>query len=418
MNKLDEALGYIDGRYLDEAERYSRRPKFRKTAIIAAVCAALLITGAAAIGLRYFAPGVGIVDGGVKVLAASEPVKLGDVIVESVMMSDLGDRAELSCWIYREKELMLTPEMIAEGKAPDELTALTVMIDGREYAYTDASLSTVGFSYYNFSGIPVSEELTLRLHGEEARITLSEAAASDYATIGFGGNSLTLIPVSVEKGLYQAEIRDDFAAELAGIADDTSIFAYFAAKDSSGKLNHLSGSAILHGADCNSLSGIRPEAPAELSEIALLYVNYTFDFWSQSDLPEVKTTLPTQGESIDCSGLLFESDNLKITAVSVQRDKDGIIVETSCQEGDRFPDELVSGFSVSASAYVRLEDGLHDIFWSDGMPVYRYYDSEVLVDLSEGDEIVLRLDQVWMMYSADGITKTAFEPNLGEAALK
>lgn len=420
MSKLNEALGYIEDKYLIEADENSgarRKPKLKFVPLIAA-CAVLLAVGAAAIGIRYFAPGVGIVDGGIRVLAARDSVRLGDIVIESVMLSDLGDSAELSCWVYRENEIMLTPEMISSGETPAELTALRVIVDGREYSYTDASLSTVGFSYYNFSGIPVCEELTLSYLGEEARITLSEASASDYAFISFGRDSLTLIPVSAEKGLYQVELRDDFAAEIAKAADQSSVYAYFAAKDSDGNLSFLDGSAMLFGVDCDSLSGVRPENPAELSEVALLYVDYSFSFWGQSGLPEVKAKLPAEGETIGCSGALFETDGLRIDAVSVQRNKNGLYIETSFEGGDKFPAELISGFSADARAYVRREDGLHEVCWSDGLPVYRDYESNVDIGLSKGDEIVLRLDSIWMMYCADGTSKTAIEPNLGSAKLK
>ena len=175
---------------------------------------------------------------------------------------------------------------------------------------------------------------------------------------------------------------------------------------------------MLFGVDCDSLSGVRPENPAELSEVALLYVDYSFRFWGQNRLPEVKAKLPAEGETFGCSGTLFETDGLRIDAVSVQRNKDGLYIETSFEGGDKFPEELISGFSANAQAYVRREDGLHEVCWSDGLPVYRDYESNVDIGLSEGDEIVLRLDSIWMMYSADGTSKTAFEPNLGSAKLK
>ena len=107
-------------KYLIEADENSgarRKPKLKFVPLIAA-CAVLLAVGAAAIGIRYFAPGVGIVDGGIRVLAARDSVRLGDIVIESVMLSDLGDSAELSCWVYRENEIMLTPEMISSGEIP------------------------------------------------------------------------------------------------------------------------------------------------------------------------------------------------------------------------------------------------------------------------------------------------------------
>ena len=93
-NRLDEALGYIDGALISGAltetgkeSRKMRRIRMRFVPLAAAL-AVLLTIGAAAIGIRYFAPGYGIVDGGVKMLTAKESVKLADTAVEAVMLTE------------------------------------------------------------------------------------------------------------------------------------------------------------------------------------------------------------------------------------------------------------------------------------------------------------------------------------------
>ncbi|MBQ2707697.1 MAG: hypothetical protein IJF67_05475, partial [Clostridia bacterium] len=112
MKKLNEALGYLDESLLDEAEAGIRRPKVKRSALLAAALAVMLAIGIAAVGIRYFAPGIGIVyDSSVRVLAAMEKVQLGDVEIDTVMMTDMGDgTGTLSVWVYRAEEVEVDPE--------------------------------------------------------------------------------------------------------------------------------------------------------------------------------------------------------------------------------------------------------------------------------------------------------------------
>ena len=85
-SRFDEALGYInDGALISGAltetgkeSRKMRRIRNSRFVPLAAALAVLLTIGAAALGIRYFAPGYGIVDGGVKMLTAKESVRLAD----------------------------------------------------------------------------------------------------------------------------------------------------------------------------------------------------------------------------------------------------------------------------------------------------------------------------------------------------
>lgn len=412
-NKLDTALGYVEGKYLDEAEGFAkRRPKLRSILIAAAVITVLAV-GVAAVGIRYFAPGVGITDGGVRVTVADEKPTVGDIVIESVMMSDSGD---VSVWVSREKEILPTPEEIESGVTPAELSELSLIIGGTGYIPSGMSLSTSGYSYYSFEKIPAADELTIRTFYGDAKVRMRELTESDgYYTSRFGKNEISFVRLG--NGLWQAELRDDFALGLAKKASQSDIFLSLAAKDENGGLSFPDGRAILYGAENPSMSGITSEA-GDFTELSLLYVDLSFQFDYQSGTPALRITLPENGKSAE-GGRLFENDCLTVNLDSVSLGENGLELSTSESRGKDFP-EFVRGFSVEAAAYVE-DNGEVCLVMNDGGKAgyYRYTDDDAeFIELKPGDEITVKLGSVWCMYSEKGTSKDSFSPNLAEIKLK
>ena len=415
MSKLNEALGFVEEKYLDEAENYTKKRLKLKTVPLVAACAILLALGVAAVGFRYFAPGIGIVDGGVKVLVSGEKTSLGDIVIESVMASNRGD---ISVWVSREKEVIPTAEELESGSLPAELRVFSIIVDGVEYDPTGASLSTSGFSYYSFSGVPVTDKLTLRSFYGDTEVTLHERSASDrYYQMSFGSDNLSLFELG--EGLWQAELHDDMLKSIAGKACDNSVYAYLAAKNSDGSLSFLDGNMILYGAENRSLAGLRADKSGDYSELALLFVDSSFSFDYQSDIPELRIKLPAKGESVN-GGILFENEYLTVKLDSVSYDENGLNLTTSYERGKGFHD-FISGFSATAVAYAERGGEVNSVVCENGrlgFYDFSFSDDFKFVELSDGDEIVVKLESIWMMFFEKGTTKESFSPNLGTTKLK
>ena len=431
-NRLDEALGYIDGALISGAltetgkeSRKMRRIRMRFVPLAAAL-AVLLTIGAAAIGIRYFAPGYGIVDGGVKMLTAKESVKLADTAVEAVMLTESDEGNTLTVWLWRENEVEITEDERTEGRPPAALGDLTAEINGNVYDDPNWGGGTSGYVTYMFSDVEAGTSVILRSAGDEVTVELTDArAANKSGRIKYGRRQIDLIQVTDKDDLWAAEIYDPFAKGL--LDDGAGVQAYlYMASDTDGGVGYYSGNAtVVGGKVSNDL--VKANIMTHGKNIGTLYLKsiiYALSFRS-ADIPDVKISIPEIGETKELNLVLYDNRGIRVRLKSVTRSEKGLTYDCVTEDtgGLKWVSALtdvrtclrrdyeyeVNGETISA------KNALTPVYTvGSDLCVYDFpTDSDIA--LSAGDEVVVRLDDIRIQYGETGMD---IEPYLGKTEIR
>ena len=431
-NRLDEALGYIDGALISGAltetgkeSRKMRRIRMRFVPLAAAL-AVLLTIGAAAIGIRYFAPGYGIVDGGVKMLTTKESVRLADTAVEAVMLTESDEGNTLTVWLWRENEVEITEDERTEGRPPAALGDMTAEINGNVYDDPNWGGGTSGYVTYMFGDVEAGTSVILRSAGDEVTVELTDArAANKSGRIKYGRRQIDLIQVTDKDDLWAAEIYDPFAKGL--LDDNIGVQAHlFMASDTDGGVGYYSGNAtVVGGKVSNDL--VKANIMTHGKNIGTLYLKsiiYALSFRS-ADIPDVKISIPEIGETKELNFVLYDNRGIRVRLKSVTRSEKGLSYDCVAEDtgGLKWVSALtdvrtclrrdyeyeVNGETISA------KNALTPVYTvGSDLCVYDFAtDSDIA--LSAGDEVVVRLDDIRIQYGETGMD---IEPYLGKTEIR
>ena len=431
-NRLDEALGYIDGALISGAltetgkeSRKMRRIRMRFVPLAAAL-AVLLTIGAAALGIRYFAPGYGIVDGGVKMLTAKESVKLADTAVEAVMLTESDEGNTLTVWLWRENEVEITEDERTEGRPPAVLGDLTAEINGKVYDDPNWGGGTSGYVTYMFGDVEAGTSVILRSAGDEVTVELTDArAANKSGRIKYGRRQIDLIQVTDKDDLWAAEIYDPFAKGL--LDDNIGVQAHlFMASDTDGGVGYYSGNAtVVGGKVSNDL--VKANIMTHGKNIGTLYLKsiiYALSFRS-ADIPDVKISIPEIGETKELNLVLYDNRGIRVRLKSVTRSEKGLSYDCVAEDtgGLKWVSALTDVRTCLRRDYEYEVNGETISAKNALTPVYTVGSDLCVYDfatdgdiaLSAGDEVVVRLDDIRIQYGETGMD---IEPYLGKTEVK
>ena len=393
---------------------------------LAAALAVLLTIGAAALGIRYFAPGYGIVDGGVKMLTAKESVRLADTAVEAVMLTESDEGNTLTVWLWRENEVEITEDERTEGRPPAALGDLTAEINGNVYDDPNWGGGTSGYVTYMFGDVEAGTSVILRSAGDEVTVELTDArAANKSGRIKYGRRQIDLIQVTDKDDLWAAEIYDPFAKGL--LDDNIGVQAHlFMASDTDGGVGYYSGNATVVGSKVlNDL--VKANIMTHGKNIGTLYLKsiiYTLSFRSM-DIPDVKISIPEIGETKELDLVLYDNRGIRVRLKSVTRSEKGLSYDCVTEDtgGLKWVSALtdvrtclrrdyeyeVNGETISA------KNALTPVYTvGSDLCVYDFpTDSDIA--LSAGDEVVVRLDDIRIQYGETGMD---IEPYLGKTEIR
>ena len=431
-NRLDEALGYIDGALISGAltetgkeSRKMRRIRMRFVPLAAAL-AVLLTIGAAALGIRYFAPGYGIVDGGVKMLTAKESVKLADTAVDAVMLTESDEGNTLTVWLWRENEVEITEDERTEGRPPAVLGDLTAEINGNVYDDPNWGGGTSGYVTYMFGDVEAGTSVILRSAGDEVTVELTDArAANKSGRIKYGRRQIDLIQVTDKDDLWAAEIYDPLAKRL--LDDNIGVQAHlFMASDTDGGVGYYSGNAtVVGGKVSNDL--VKANIMTHGKNIGTLYLKsiiYALSFRS-ADIPDVKISIPEIGETKELNLVLYDNRGIRVRLKSVTRSEKGLSYDCVAEDtgGLKWVSALTDVRTCLRRDYEYEVNGETISAKNALTPVYTVGSDLCVYDfatdgdiaLSAGDEVVVRLDDIRIQYGETGMD---IEPYLGKTEVK
>lgn len=431
-NRLDEALGYIDGALISGAltetgkeSRKMRRIRMRFVPLAAAL-AVLLTIGAAALGIRYFAPGYGIVDGGVKMLTAKESVRLADTAVEAVMLTESDEGNTLTVWLWRENEVEITEDERTEGRPPAVLGDLTAEINGKVYDDPNWGGGTSGYVTYMFGDVEAGTSVILRSAGDEVTVELTDArTANKSGRIKYGRRQIDLIQVTDKDDLWAAEIYDPFAKRL--LDDNIGVQAHlFMASDTDGGVGYYSGNTtVVGGKVSNDL--VKANIMTHGKNIGTLYLKsiiYALSFRS-ADIPDVKISIPEIGETKELNLVLYDNRGIRVRLKSVTRSEKGLSYDCVTEDtgGWKWVSALTDVRTCLRRDYEYEVNGETISAKNALTPVYTVGSDLCVYDfatdgdiaLSAGDEVVVRLDDIRIQYGETGMD---IEPYLGKTEVK
>lgn len=436
-DRIENALGYLSENAVAGIEpvmniQPAKRHLPARFIPLAAAFAVLLAVGAAAVGIRYFAPGVGIVDGEVEVLSAAESAKLGDIIVDSVMLTKGESGNTLTVWLYRENEVAQDAESARQGIPPEELSDLTAEINGEVYELDNWGGATAGYATYIFNDVADAESVTLRTKSAEARISLTDARASGKrGFIKSGNRTIELVKASQSDNIWAAELHDDFTSSLAGNGRVTSN-ASFAVKTGDG-VGYMSGQLSLADGGGSAFGTVTVNGDTFGKDISYAALKTLVNFFSfdQNDetLPEVAAKVPAKGETLENGGILLERNGVIVRLKSVTNGENGIRFECEVENNSS---EKFTSFDAEASGYVRQDidyyAGSEHIVHENALTIvygknaygetgaFRYdFETQDDAALPEGSEIIVKLKSLHVQYGVDG---GDLKPNLGTTKLK
>lgn len=393
---------------------------------LAAALAVLLTIGAAALGIRYFAPGYGIVDGGVKMLTAKESVKLADTAVEAVMLTESDEGNTLTVWLWRENEVEITEDERTEGRPPAVLGDLTAEINGKVYDDPNWGGGTSGYVTYMFGDVEAGTSVILRSAGDEVTVELTDArAANKSGRIKYGRRQIDLIQVTDKDDLWAAEIYDPFAKGL--LDDNIGVQAHlFMASDTDGGVGYYSGNAtVVGGKVSNDL--VKANIMTHGKNIGTLYLKsiiYALSFRS-ADIPDVKISIPEIGETKELNLVLYDNRGIRVRLKSVTRSEKGLSYDCVAEDtgGLKWVSALTDVRTCLRRDYEYEVNGETISAKNALTPVYTVGSDLCVYDfatdgdiaLSAGDEVVVRLDDIRIQYGETGMD---IEPYLGKTEVK
>lgn len=393
---------------------------------LAAALAVLLTIGAAAIGIRYFAPGYGIVDGGVKMLTAKESVRLADTAVEAVMLTESDEGNTLTVWLWRENEVEITEDERTEGRPPAALGDLTAEINGNVYDDPNWGGGTSGYVTYMFGDVEAGTSVILRSAGDEVTVELTDArTANKSGRIKYGRRQIDFIQVTDKDDLWAAEIYDPFAKRL--LDDNIGVQAHlFMASDTDGGVGYYSGNAtVVGGKVSNDL--VKANIMTHGKNIGTLYLKsiiYALSFRS-ADIPDVKISIPEIGETKELNLVLYDNRGIRVRLKSVTRSEKGLSYDCVAEDtgGLKWVSALTDVRTCLRRDYEYEVNGETISAKNALTPVYTVGSDLCVYDfatdgdiaLSAGDEVVVRLDDIRIQYGETGMD---IEPYLGKTEVK
>lgn len=393
---------------------------------LAAALAVLLTIGAAALGIRYFAPGYGIVDGGVKMLTAKESVRLADTAVEAVMLTESDEGNTLTVWLWRENEVEITEDERTEGRPPAVLGDLTAEINGNVYDDPNWGGGTSGYVTYMFGDVEAGTSVILRSAGDEVTVELTDArSANKSGRIKYGRRQIDLIQVTDKDDLWAAEIYDPFAKRL--LDDNIGVQAHlFMASDTDGGVGYYSGNAtVVGGKVSNDL--VKANIMTHGKNIGTLYLKsiiYALSFRS-ADIPDVKISIPEIGETKELNLVLYDNRGIRVRLKSVTRSEKGLSYDCVTEDtgGWKWVSALTDVRTCLRRDYEYEVNGETISAKNALTPVYTVGSDLCVYDfatdgdiaLSAGDEVVVRLDDIRIQYGETGMD---IEPYLGKTEVK
>ncbi len=393
---------------------------------LAAALAVLLTIGAAALGIRYFAPGYGIVDGGVKMLTAKESVRLADTAVEAVMLTESDEGNTLTVWLWRENEVEITEDERTEGRPPAVLGDLTAEINGKVYDDPNWGGGTSGYVTYMFGDVEAGTSVILRSAGDEVTVELTDArAANKSGRIKYGRRQIDLIQVTDKDDLWAAEIYDPFAKRL--LDDNIGVQAHlFMASDTDGGVGYYSGNAtVVGGKVSNDL--VKANIMTHGKNIGTLYLKsiiYALNFRS-ADIPDVKISIPEIGETKELNLVLYDNSGIRVRLKSVTRSEKGLSYDCVTEDtgGWKWVSALTDVRTCLRRDYEYEVNGETISAKNALTPVYTVGSDLCMIDfttggdivLNAGDEVVVRLDGMMIQYGETGV---GIEPYLGKTEIR
>lgn len=393
---------------------------------LAAALAVLLTIGAAAIGIRYFAPGYGIVDGGVKMLTAKESVKLADTAVEAVMLTESDEGNTLTVWLWRENEVEITEDERTEGRPPAVLGDLTAEINGNVYDDPNWGGGTSGYVTYMFGDVEAGTSVILRSAGDEVTVELTDArAANKSGRIKYGRRQIDFIQVTDKDDLWAAEIYDPFAKRL--LDDNIGVQTHlFMASDTDGGVGYYSGNATVVGGNVSN-DLVKANIMTHGKNIGTLYLKsiiYALSFRS-ADIPDVKISIPEIGETKELNLVLYDNSGIRVRLKSVTRSEKGLSYDCVAEDtgGLKWVSALTDVRTCLRRDYEYEVNGETISAKNALTPVYTVGSDLCVYDfatdgdiaLSAGDEVVVRLDDIRIQYGETGMD---IEPYLGKTEVK
>lgn len=393
---------------------------------LAAAIALLFTIGMAALGIRYFAPGYGIVDGGVKILTAKESVNLADTVVDAVMLTEADEGSTLTVWLWRENEVEISKDESREGRSPAALDVLTAEINGKVYDDPSWGGATAGYVKYMFGDVEAGTTVTLRSAGDEVTVELSDArTANRSGRIKYGERRIDLIQVTDSDDLWAAELYDPFAKGL--LDDGAGVQAYlYMASDTDGGVGYYSGNAtVVGGKVSNDL--VKANIMTHGKNIGTLYLKviiYTLSFRS-ADIPDVKISIPEIGETKELDFVLYDNCGIRVRLKSVTRSEKGLSYDCVAEDtgGLKWVSALTDVSTCLRRDYEYEVNGETISAKNALTPVYTVGSDLCVYDfatdgdtaLSAGDEVVVRLDDIRIQYGETGMD---IEPYLGKTEVK
>ncbi len=336
---LNEALGFINEAYIHEAADITSKKSIslKKFPMLAAavLCFAVLTVGAAALGMRYFVPGVGILDDGSMIVYVSQgEIKLGEGNIDAIMVTDYGDHKEASIWVWRPESMDI--EGTVDGRVPAELDNVYVVAsDGSLIEHRGGSMATAGFSCYYYPDVPTADSITIRDNsGNEVTVSLTDLNKTEYAGvegIRIGKDkTFAAIPVADSANLIAAEFYDPLTIELASKAASVSAHGIAATVTESGEYGSASGRIMLKGVS-NDRTGRNDVMDVGLrsynrgvTKFMPKSINLNFHYDITSDVPEVTFPLPEVGETIEVDLTVYDSEYFTLKVTSVTNSEEGL----------------------------------------------------------------------------------------------
>ncbi len=395
-NKLTEAVGDIDARYIAEAESATatRRRPSRVLLIAALIAVAVCAVGFTAASRFYFAPGVGIVDDATlappQVWAAFDEITLGETKVDAVVMGEGAEGYNLTVWIWRGKAVEQDPLDSLMGIPPKELTNFSLFVDGVEYPSISSSLSTGGFSSYSYAELPYTETVTLQdSNGNTADVALSPISESQYAHlkgITWDDMALSLVPVSGTTNLFAGRLTDPRTAAIAEDAQSTTTYMSFLLTHADGSIGKASGDVDLTGVPAPHLRCIEVNNDAYGKPITAIsptwiMVGHNFNIHDCPDMPRVTITVPEIGAGYACNEVLYEKAGLTVRLTRVERDQNGLHYTTAIDTADG-----LAMSDLQAYVYHSYSLGKFDYTYNDGTSVHHdVWPRQVYTDHTTGE---------------------------------
>ncbi|MBO5273851.1 MAG: hypothetical protein J6I45_04470 [Clostridia bacterium] len=362
---LNAALGSIDEAYINEAADITSKKhiSLKKLPMLAAavLCFAILTVGAAALGIRYFVPGIGILDdGSMSVYISEGEIKLGEGTIDAIMVTDFGDHKEANIWVWRPASMGITGTV--DGRVPAELDNVYVVAsDGSLIEHRGGSMATAGFSCYYYPDVPSSESIIIRDNsGNEVTVPLTDLNKSEYA--GVDGirigedKTFAAIPVADSANLIAAEFYDPLTVELASGAASVSAHCIAATVTETDEYGMIAGSIILKGVDNNRNSNGVMDVGSKcynkgITKLMPKSINLNFHYDITSDVPEVTFPLPEVGETIEVDLTVYDSEYFTLKVTSVTNSEEGLQYTYDIQNHIDDPTFHISFFDVDDYIY-------------------------------------------------------------------